>query len=359
MARSYDDYGFPGGLNSGLASPFGGGMQNPIASPFRVGTPTPSAGSAPAKTLGAALGAAKPGYKGSKAGAAAPADGGQLSLEDILAMMAGSSGSGGGGRGAAIAGLLADVDTREQRARDRYAQNTADVTTMYGQLSSAISGYRPTIETDYASQIASTNERATEQSGLLSNELAAQQGRRAAGAADLGITGQQLAGGPELQSEAVLNEALGTIGNTATNWTGFLNAERGNTLDRNENSATAATATGAGANDQLRMALEGYIQNLDSERAQIKASGSGGGGGGGGGGGSSAQNGVLSYLAKALIDQQMQGPSEFEQKLGALGQLGLNPGSIGTALGNISRNNGQGASANDYWTQLIAKSLFD
>jgi hypothetical protein len=214
---------------------------------------------------------------------------------------------------------------------------------MYGQLASAISGYRPTIESDYDTLIASTNDRATQQQGALSSELAAQEQRRADAASALGITGEQLLGGPELQSNVVLNEALGDIGNTAANWSGFLNAERGTALERNENNATAAKATGATTNDDLRTALENYLQGLDSERAQIKASGASGGGGGGGRS-SGGSNTLRNELGKALIKQMFAGPSEFEQKMAYLDQAGLSP----LALGNAQ-----------YQKSLGAKGTFD
>lgn len=288
---------------------------------------------------------------GSAAGQAAGAAG--LSLEDILNMFGGGSGGGGGGgsRGPNISALLAGVNDKEARAKERYAKNSADVTNMYGQLSQAISGYQPTLQADYAANIASTNDRAAQNQGALTSELGAQDARRQQAASALGITGGQLAGQPELESASVLNEAIGNIGNTATNWSGFLNADEANAVGRNQNTATAATATGAQTNDDMRDNLEAYIQNLDQERSQIRASGGSSGGGGGGGG--SKQNPLAIYAGKALIDQLLGGGEEeklspYQQKLQALSGLGLNSGNIGQSLQNIDTGK---ANANDYWVK--------
>lgn len=346
----YNDNGF--GVNNTStkgATSFGGSYG------FAPTASAPSAANAQGSRLAAQAAALGGNNAGRVAGAGIGGAAGKLSggaggmsQEDLLAMLlgmgGGGGGGGGGGRGAAIASMLADVDKREQAARDRYAKNAADTTTMYGQLASKISDYRPTIESDYDTQVASTNDRAAQQQGALTSELAAQDQRRANAASALGITGEQLAAGPELQSQVVLNEALGDIGNTAANWSGFLNAERGTALQRNQNNADAANATGAATNDDLRMALENYLQGLDSERAQIRASGSSGGGGGGGR--SSGGNALQTYLGKALIDQMFATPeeSEFSKNLKALQAFGVTPASLGNA---------------QYQKSLGAKGTFD
>jgi len=102
-------------------------------------------------------------------------------------------------------------------------------------------------------------------------------------------------------------------------------------------------ASGA-TRELVQAAVENYLQGLDSERAQIKASGASGGGGGGGRSGGGGSNTLRNELGKALIKQMFAGPSEFEQKLAYLDQAGLSP----LALGNAQ-----------YQKSLGAKGTFD
>lgn len=226
----------------------------------------------------------------------------KVDLTKLLAGMGrgGSGGGGGGGGGGTnITALLADIEARRNAANARFKKNRADVTNMYGQLASAISGYRPTVEADYTSMGNNVQSRAADNAGLISGAIGDQADRRASSADVLGITPEQLAAGPEVGSTAVLNQALGNVANTAQNWGGYLQAEQGNELNRLDNSATAAKGTGAGFVDQLRVSLEDYLRGLDSEKAQLAGMGGGGGGGGGGysGGGSLADR--LSQLLAA------------------------------------------------------------
>lgn len=175
---------------------------------------------------------------------------------------------GSAGNGAIIRQMLAQVDAAQAAAAERYAQNKANYSNMYGQLTQKIDDYTPVIQQAFDEQIAGNQSRGEGNAAAVEEELARQVARRQASAEARGVSSAEA--GLDYGSDEVLGESAANIRDTATNWGGLLAANRENSSERNRDLSSAASYAGTEAQKLLTDAYEAYLQNLDAQRLDIR-----------------------------------------------------------------------------------------
>lgn len=154
--------------------------------------------------------------------------------------------------------LIAQLTAQREQAQKNYATNKADANNLYGILSSDIEEYGAGLQTRIRGSQESMAADETARTDALVAQQAAQEARRAAAAAELGLSAESLQAAPD----NTLNEIMATNAGAASNWANLFEANR-----LREDSSTGRQMAGATAtkNQQL-IAMKNF---LDQQQAAI------------------------------------------------------------------------------------------
>ena len=155
-------------------------------------------------------------------------------------------------------GIISALTAQRQQLQQNYATNKADANNLYGILSSDIEEYGTGLQTRYAESQESMSAAETARTDALVAEQAAQEARRAAAAAELGLGMESL----QMTPDNTINELMATNAGAASNWANLFEANR-----LREDASTGRQLAGATAtkNEQL-LAMKNY---LDQQQAMV------------------------------------------------------------------------------------------
>lgn len=165
-------------------------------------------------------------------------------------------------------GMISALNTQRQQLQQNYATNKADANNLYGILSSDIEEYGAGLQTRYGESQESMSAAETARTDALVAEQAAQEARRAAAAAELGLSAESL----QMAPDQTINEIMATNAGAASNWANLLEATKLQADASTGRQLAGATAT---KNQQL-IAMKNFLdqqqsmidQQIAMERAQ-------------------------------------------------------------------------------------------
>jgi hypothetical protein len=154
--------------------------------------------------------------------------------------------------------ILSALRGQREQLQQNYATNKADANNLYGILSSDIEEYGAGLQTRYGESAGQMSAAETARNDALIAEQAAQEARRAAAAAELGLSAESL----QMAPDTTMNELMATNAGAASNWANLFEANR-----LREDASTGRQLAGATAtkNQQL-LAMKGF---LDQQSAAI------------------------------------------------------------------------------------------
>jgi hypothetical protein len=165
-------------------------------------------------------------------------------------------------------GMISALNAQRQQLQRNYATNKADANNLYGILSSDIEEYGTGLQERYGQSAEQMSAAETARVDAISAERAAQDARRAAAAAELGLSMESL----QMAPDTTTNELLAANAGAASNWANLFEANR-----LREDASTGRQLAGATAtkNQQL-IAMKNFLdqqqsmidQQIASERAQ-------------------------------------------------------------------------------------------
>jgi hypothetical protein len=156
------------------------------------------------------------------------------------------------------AGLISALRGQRETFQKNYATNKADANNLYGILSSDIEEYGAGLQTRYGESAEQMSAAETARNDALIAQQAAQEGRRAAAAAELGLSAESL----QMTPDTTVNELMATNAGAASNWANLFEANR-----LREDASTGRQLAGATAtkNQQL-VAMKNF---LDQQQAMV------------------------------------------------------------------------------------------
>ena len=156
------------------------------------------------------------------------------------------------------AGLISALRGQRETFQKNYATNKADANNLYGILSSDIEEYGAGLQTRYGESAEQMSAAETARNDALIAQQAAQEARRAAAAAELGLSAESL----QMTPDTTVNELMATNAGAASNWANLFEANR-----LREDASTGRQLAGATAtkNQQL-VAMKNF---LDQQQAAI------------------------------------------------------------------------------------------
>ena len=155
-------------------------------------------------------------------------------------------------------GIISALAAQREQLQQNYATNKADANNLYGILSSDIEEYGAGLQTRYGKSQESMSAAETARTDALVAEQAAQEARRAAAAAELGLSAESLQAAPD----QTINEIMATNAGAASNWANLLEANKLQADASTGRQLTGATAT---KNQQL-IAMKNF---LDQQQAAV------------------------------------------------------------------------------------------
>jgi hypothetical protein len=229
----------------------------------------------------------------------------------------------GGPNAAVIKSLNQGIQNKSQQ----YKKNAADVENMYGELTMEADASAARVLGQYEAAIGKTGERASALQNVMSNELQNQQARRAALAAELGISPENAL--TSYSSDNRFNEAMNRVLGEGQSWQGLLESQKLSSQDQAASMRTAIgntkSATKVGLAEARDAAINQYrsaIMEEQSKRATQNLTPVG-----------QIRMGVLSKQYEAaldggqqLADWQKDEQSKFDQFAAQV--LGVNPGAV-------------------------------
>lgn len=154
--------------------------------------------------------------------------------------------------------ILSGLRVQREQLQKNYATNKANANNLYGILSSDIEEYGAGLQTRYGESQESMSAAETARTDALVAEQAAQEAKRAAAAAELGLSAESL----QMAPDQTINELMATNAGAASNWANFFEANR-----LREDASTGRQLAGATAtkNQQL-IAMKNF---LDQQQAAV------------------------------------------------------------------------------------------
>jgi hypothetical protein len=188
--------------------------------------------------------------------------GGGLSAEDILARyyQAQNDPALSYLTGGPNLGLINQLKADSARRLELYKTNRADAENLYGQLTGKVEQLGTQMGQGYSGAITGSQERQTTEQTRMSDQLAAQEQRRAAAAQELGVGAENVA--TDYGSRERANEAMNMLGQSSTSWQNLLSSMQQSAAERNANMQTAI------GGDKLQTVL-GMKQQYDAIADQI------------------------------------------------------------------------------------------
>jgi hypothetical protein len=152
--------------------------------------------------------------------------------------------------------LISGLNAQREQLQKNYATNKADANNLYGILSSDIEEYGAGLQTRYQESAGKMSAAETARNDALIAEQAAQEARRAAAAAELGLSAESL----QMAPDTTMDELMATNAGAASNWANLFEANR-----LREDASTGRQLAGATAtkNQQL-MAMKSYLDQQQS-----------------------------------------------------------------------------------------------
>ena len=169
---------------------------------------------------------------------------------------------------AAVYSPLQDLlKTQQATASKRYAQNQADITSIFGALSSLTAEDTARVNKQFTDSIA-------KQQTDYATRVAQQQSEAAAGVAGTQAAGAERGSGPAMANNpitAAADAANASANQTLTNWQGLMQAEQAQTVKDVENRGAGYTQQKLGALAQLSKNFEDTLSGFAGQDAQIKS----------------------------------------------------------------------------------------
>lgn len=162
--------------------------------------------------------------------------------------------------------LIRDLNQLKAKKLTQYKSNRADAENMYGTLSSELEQDFADINTGYETAITSGDTRAKDAQTRMSTELATQESRRAAAAAELGVGAENVL--TDYASTKALNESMGNVASANQEWTSLLGAQKQGAAERG---AKLKTSLGNTLNQTVLGMREQYNNAVDQYNAAIRA----------------------------------------------------------------------------------------
>jgi hypothetical protein len=167
------------------------------------------------------------------------------------------------------AAVLRSLNQGIQNKNKQYKQNSASVENMYGQLSQESDSAKESLLGAYEQAVGATGQRASALQGVLSQEGAAQEARRASLAAELGISPESAL--TQYGSQDRLNEAMGSILGQGQSWQGLLESQKLSARQQADRMRTAIGNTKSATKLSLSEAYQNALNNYQSQIAQEKS----------------------------------------------------------------------------------------
>lgn len=169
--------------------------------------------------------------------------------------------------GAVYSPLQDLLKTQQAAAAKRYEQNKADITSIFGALSSLTAEDTARINKQFTDSI-------TKQQTDYATRVAQQKNEAAAGTAQAATTGAERGTGPALNTSPVQQAADAANANanqTLTNWQGLMQATQAQTVKDAETRGTGYTQQKLGALNQLSKNFEDTLSQFAAQDAQLKS----------------------------------------------------------------------------------------
>jgi hypothetical protein len=153
-------------------------------------------------------------------------------------------------------GMISALNAQRQQLQKNYATNKADANNLYGILSSDIEDYGAGLQERFGQSAEQMSAAETARVDAISAERAAQDARRAAAAAELGLSMESL----QMAPDATTNELVAANAGAASNWANLFEANR-----LREDASTGRQLAGATAtkNQQL-IAMKNFLDQQQS-----------------------------------------------------------------------------------------------
>jgi hypothetical protein len=168
------------------------------------------------------------------------------------------------------AAIIKSLNQGIQNKSQQYKKNAADVENMYGELTMEADTSAARVLGQYEAAIGKTGERASALQNVMSNELGNQQARRAALAAELGISPENAL--TSYSSDNRFNEAMNRVLGEGQSWQGLLEAQKLSSQDQAANMRTAIgntkSATKVGLAEARDAAINQYRSAIMEEQSK-------------------------------------------------------------------------------------------
>lgn len=166
--------------------------------------------------------------------------------------------------------FIRDLQQQSAAKLKQYQANRADAENMYGQLTGKIEKLGTQINEGYTSAIGSSGARANEAQTRMSDQLALQEQRRAAAAAELGVGAENVT--TDYQSRGRATDAMNALAQQSDSWRNLLSTMQQNAAERNANMGAAAKYSGTqavlGLKQQYDAIADAIAQQIASERSK-------------------------------------------------------------------------------------------
>lgn len=159
------------------------------------------------------------------------------------------------------------LTTQKNAATKRYAQNQADITSIFGALSSLTAADTARVNKQFTDSL-------TKQQTDYATRVAQQNAETAAGTQQAVATGAERGTGPAMAANPI--QAAAAQGNAnanaaLTNWQGLMQAEQAQTVKDVENRGTGYTQQKLGALSQLSKNFEDTLTQFDAKSADLES----------------------------------------------------------------------------------------
>lgn len=166
--------------------------------------------------------------------------------------------------------LIRDLQQQSAAKLKQYETNRADAENMYGQLTGKIEKLGTQIGEGYTSAIDASGTRANEAQTRMSDQLALQEQRRAAAAAELGVAPENVT--TDYQSRGRVNDAMTALAGQSDSWRNLLSTMQQQAAERNANMGAAAKYSGTqavlGLKQQYDAIADAIAQQIAAEQSK-------------------------------------------------------------------------------------------
>ncbi len=167
------------------------------------------------------------------------------------------------------AAILRSLNQGIQQKNKQYKQNSASVENMYGQLTQESDSAKESLLGAYEQAVGNTGQRASALQNVLSQEGQAQEARRVALAAELGISPENAL--TQYTSQTRLNEAMGNILGQGQSWQNLLESQKLSAQQQADRMRTAIGNTKSATKLSLSEAYQNALNNYQNQIAQEKS----------------------------------------------------------------------------------------